>query len=1159
MSQPQGPSNGSNTSSGSNTSNGQHHVRFITRYYTNWGERVVVVGNHPSLGANTLSRAFPLTCRPLFADTPAHVSTRAQAQTDANPGSSPGPGPQPGASSVISSPHKTVTVMSALNHTVPARNALNAVRGQAPSSLVWEGMMELPVGVGEITVRLAVVRDDSQGVEGEGEGDHGPGSSAASPKSPLSPKRTWTLVKFAKHAHVIRLAGDRPLDVVATCTWVDASHPGGVLGASAFSGVFGSGKAADHDDDDDRAGDGASISSPMTSASATPTGHAGNIRVTLEVMDLELEVEEESSLCVTGGNKALGNWQPRQVVWMDKVKPGLWRLELEIPVSGFPITYKYAIGVRDSHTTDLILEPGENRLLISPDARGVFGGGGPGDGNDEQNGNGNGNARGFGEGVDNAMPASFRGIIPTDHNGSLEGAVGLREASRASPVDAHAAPVPPVAKDHYYYVFDGFLRRQDRWRAAGIALPVFSIRNRGRLCGQFSDLPALGAWCKSCGFSLLQLLPVCDTSVKNNWRDSYPYSSLCVFALHPMYLDVSELGTGERGHIEIDDRADVDDGPGRDPDRDRDGSRGVNTHVANTSSRSTSSKHRVDVDYDATMAFKMGAARRAFEQMGRAELASPAYDAFQKANSHWLLHYAVFCFLRDFFKTAEHWTWGVYAKPTAESIKHLSHPDREWHDTIRFYCYLQFKLHQQLFTASQALKAYGVVLKGDLPIGVDKCSVDTWQHPALFRMHTNTGAPPDYFDPKGQNWGFPTYNWEAMAKDDYAWWRRRLAHMSQYFQAYRIDHILGFFRIWELPAGGKTGILGRYRPSIGYSRAELERQGLWDIDRLAEPFITDELLHELFDDPELELEVKERFLEPSPGNRYRFKERYNSESAMFSLKCRPGLPDAAALDTERTRAVLILLSQNVCLIKDQDNPHSNYYPRFNLVDTSSFQYLPDAHWKATLRSMHDESFYGSRSDAVWRHQALKTLPMMQGASDMLVCGEDLGFIPPCVHPIMEELGIVGLRIQRMPSEPGTEFGDPEKYGYMTVASPSSHDTTNFRCWYGEDDDRRQRYCEQFDLADGEPPGGCSPKTVRAVIRQHLNSPSMLAIFSIQDIIGMSNTLPQRDAEEETINVPSNPEHYWRYRMHVSVSELAQDDELTSVLRAMIGASGRLRA
>ena len=1006
-------------------------------------------------------------------------------------------------------PQNTVTVMSALHHTLPARNALNAVTGSKPSSLTWEGVVEVPVGVTEVTVRLAVVKDvnesserssrDGRGLENRRGGGKwslpsSPSSSSASPSSAPSPSPPpWTLIKYATETHVIRL-GNVPSDVVATCAWVDESHPGGVLGAAAFSGVFFHTEGVTCEGRGGSRGCNGGHSNANQQRSGCTNGVDKNpdasVHVTLEVMDLELEEwSNGNSLCVTGGNKALGNWQAKQVVWMDRVRPGHWQLELDIPISGFPITYKYAIGVRGSSTTDLILEPGENRLLVAP----IAGGGS----------------------VSSRLPS--------------------------------AAAAPLLPKPVHHYAFDGYLRRQERWRAAGIALPVFSIRNKGGFCGQFSDLPALGAWCKSCGFSLLQLLPVCDTSVKKNWRDSYPYSSLCVFALHPMYLDVSDLMTAngyEHGVTENDNMNEC-------MNEKNTGNKSINISNTNVG-------HVADVDYEATMAHKLGAARQAFDECGEETLRSKEYEAFRRSNAHWLLHYAVFCFLRDFFRTAEHWKWGVYAKPTAEMIEHLTHPDREWYQTIRFHCYLQFKLHQQLYAASRALKKMGVVLKGDLPIGVDKCSVDTWQHPKLFRMHTNTGAPPDYFDPKGQNWGFPTYNWEAMAEDDYAWWRQRLAHMSQYFQAYRIDHILGFFRIWELPGTGKTGILGRYRPSLGYTRAELERQGLWDIDRLADPFITDELLHELLDDPEVEHEVKMRFLEPSPGNRYRFKDRYNSESAMFSLKCRPGLPDATALDTERTRAALILLSQNVCLIKDQDDPHNKFYPRFNLVDTASFQYLHDEHWKNILRSMHDESFFGSRSDYMWREQALQTLPMMQGASDMLVCGEDLGFIPPCVHPIMEELGIVGLRIQRMPSEEGEEFGDPESYGYMTVASPSSHDTTNFRAWYLEDEDRRDRYCAQFGLPAGDAPGQCSPDTVRAVVRQHLNSPSMLAIFSIQDIIGMSRTLPQRDPDQETINVPSNPEHYWRYRMHVSVADLVGDQELTSALRALIQGSGRLR-
>ena len=858
----------------------------------------------------------------------------------------------------------------------------------------------------------------------------------------------------AKHVLKVYENGESgPIDVYVSCVWVDSSHPGQVLRAGAFTRVV-----MPHVADERQ------WCRPSSPALHT-TNKNDEVTVQLHVMDLELR--DGDAVCVTGGTAILGNWQLKQVVWMTPSAAGTrgcWHANVRIPIGAFPVTYKYAIGKPDN---DLILEPGESRLLV----------------------------------------------------------------------------LPPPMNNICIAAYDGFVRRQDRWRGAGVAVPVFSLRSKDSIgCGEFSDLVPLGKWCQECGFSLLQLLPVCDTQVTKTWRDSYPYSSLCVFALHPMYLNVCDMLDSCRAY-RLDDK----------------GLYGMLKELV-VSKREHSQQHCVDVDYEETVAFKISLARRIFDEYGIYEMKkNDAYMEFQAANAHWLKPYAVFCFLRDFFKTAEHWKWGVYSKPTPEMLEHLASPDKEWYYTIQFHCYLQFKLHQQLLQASKRLREMGIAVKGDLPIGVDKCSVDTWLHADLFRMNTSTGAPPDYFDPKGQNWGFPTYNWEAMSKDGYAWWRKRLAHMKQYFQAYRIDHILGFFRIWELPCDTKTGILGRFRPSSGYTRAELESHGLWDIDRLADPFVTSSLLHELLDDPELEAEVTERFFEPCPGNRLRFKQRYASEMAVSALRCRPGVPDSTAVDTERVHQVLIMLSQNVCIIKDGDLPHGNYFPRFNLMETKSFEYLEDLHWKAFLRNMHDDSFYGTRSDALWRSQAYKTLPMMQNATDMLVCGEDLGLIPSCVHPIMEELGIIGLRIQRMPSEQGIEFGMPSAYGYMTVASPSSHDTSNFRAWFEEDEARRARYCRTILGLEDVAPDVCTPDIVRFVVRQHLACPSILAIFSIQDIIGMSHTLPQRDANEETINVPSNPEHYWRYRMHITLEQLDQDDELKQTLKNLITSSGRMNS
>lgn len=1049
-------------------------VHFSTKYFTEWGERVVVTGDGPILGNYSLEHAKEAICRPLSKNIT--IAPRGVASENGRFGGSgeedeasmdgsqhSGHGNNGGAYGILGDVRSG---MGNASDTVRPGELSRSVglngSGQQvhDTTLLWEATVVFP------TNTLQMVDSDHEGP-----------CYVITFQFAVVKEHTHELVKFETNKHVLRIGQCDVLNkhgkgggshmVYVSCAWVDRSHPANVLRSSLFANVVMSARPLAHQDGIGRACN--------TVHSCTMDETDGTyVTIHLHAMDLEIDSEPNNAICVTGGTATLGNWQLRQVVWMDRVSKGCWHVQINIPKGAFPVTYKYAIGRPEA---DLILESGESRLIA----------------------------------------------LPSIGSGSIS-----------------------VAK------YDGFVRRQDRWRGSGIAIPIFSLRtNESSLmgCGEFTDLVPMGRWCRECGFSLLQILPVCDTSVQKNWRDSYPYSSLCVFALHPMYINLIDMLESSYSRSlrvaqgnEVDPNNDVKKILLQDVLSLRDSALGEGTP---------------DVDYEKTVSYKLQASRKIFEAFGKYDMMSDEYEVFKNENSPWLVPYSVFCFLRDLFQTPKHWTWGVYAEPNAAMIDHLSSPDQEWHQTIQFYCYLQFKLHQQLYSSSCKLKDMGIVLKGDLPIGVDKCSVDTWLHPSLFRMHTNTGAPPDYFDPKGQNWGFPTYNWEAMAKDDYAWWRRRLSHMAQYFQAYRIDHILGFFRIWELSSNCKTGIMGRFRPSVGYTRKELESQGLWDIDRLAEPFITDELLSEMLDDKELETEVKERFLEPCPGDRYRFKQRYASENAIFSLRSRPGLPDNTAVDTERVKSILIKLVQNVCLIKDGDCPDGNFFPRFNLVDTKSFEYLQDSHWKLTLRNMHDDSFFGLRSDYIWKHQALKILPMMQHATDMLVCGEDLGLIPPCVHPIMGELGIIGLRIQRMPSEQAVEFGDPESYGYMTVASPSSHDTTNFRAWYQEDAPRRRRYCSNV-LGIREDIPTCTPSIVRSVMKQHLDSPSILAIFSIQDIIGMSNVLPQRDPDEETINVPSNPDHYWKYRMHITVEDLDADSELKQTLRNYMVTSGRIR-
>ncbi|KAK9671266.1 hypothetical protein RND81_12G018300 [Saponaria officinalis] len=673
----------------------------------------------------------------------------------------------------------------------------------------------------------------------------------------------------------------------------------------------------------------------------------------------------------------------------------------------------------------------------------------------------------------------------------------------------------------YIFLSDGMLREMP-WRGSGMAIPMFSVRSEEDLgVGEFLDLKLLVDWSVASGFHLVQLLPINDTSVNGMWWDSYPYSSLSVFALHPLYLRVQALSKNIPGDIE--------------------------QEIAKEKKR----LDLKDVDYEATLATKLSIAKKIFSQEKDQILKSDSFQKFFSENEEWLKPYAAFCFLRDFFETSDHSQWGRFSLFSQEKLEKLVTKDSPHYDIICFHYYIQYHLHSQLSEAAEYARSKGVVLKGDLPIGVDRNSVDTWVYPNLFRMNTSTGAPPDYFDKNGQNWGFPTYNWEEMSKDNYAWWRARLTQMAKYFTAYRIDHVLGFFRIWELPEHAMTGLVGKFRPSIPLSQEELEHEGIWDFDRLSRPYIRQEFLEEKFGS--FWTVVASLFLNECHKGEYEFKEDCNTEKKIASKLKECTEKSLLSGSEAQLRTNLFDLQRNIVLIRDPEDARK-FYPRFNLEDTTSFRDL-DEHSKNVMRRLYYD-YYFHRQENLWRQNALKTLPVLLDSSNMLACGEDLGLIPSCVHPVMQELGLIGLRIQRMPNEPDLEFGIPSQYGYMTVCAPSCHDCSTLRAWWEEDEDRRRRFFKTVVGSNKLPPSQCVPEIAYFVLRQHFESPSMWAIFPLQDLLALKEDYTGRPANEETINDPTNPKHYWRYRTHVTLESLLKDDELKNTIRDLVSSSGR---
>ena len=346
-------------------------------------------------------------------------------------------------------------------------------------------------------------------------------------------------------------------------------------------------------------------------------------------------------------------------------------------------------------------------------------------------------------------------------------------------------------KDEVTVEADGQVRFYGRdWKGAGTAIPVFALRTEDDFgVGEFYDLKKMVDWAAATGQSILQLLPINDTTMLHTWEDSYPYNPNSTFALHPQFLHLPAVG------VKVDEE--------------------YKALQAELNSLS-------QIDYERVNNLKTDLLYQAYTKTFKKLSATEKYQKFVETNSFWLLPYAAFCVLRDQNRTPDFTQWGAYAKYNKKKVAAFCEENRK---DIDFWCFVQYHLDLQLSEVCAYAHSKGVIFKGDLPIGISRTSVDAWLYPELFHMDSQAGAPPDAFSADGQNWGFPTYNWEKMAEDDFAWWKSRLAKMSEYFDAFRIDHILGFFRIWEIPMWTKSGLNGYFNPALPFPAHELQSQG----------------------------------------------------------------------------------------------------------------------------------------------------------------------------------------------------------------------------------------------------------------------------------------------------------------------------------------------
>ena len=657
-------------------------------------------------------------------------------------------------------------------------------------------------------------------------------------------------------------------------------------------------------------------------------------------------------------------------------------------------------------------------------------------------------------------------------------------------------------------------------KLAGTLVPVFSLRTRKSAgIGDFGDLKAMIDFVASTGQKVLQLLPINDTTITHTWTDSYPYSCISVFAIHPQYANLHAL-----------------------------------PELKDAKARAEAEKTRAElnaldkIDYEKVNDFKINYLRQIFNQEGEKMMKTAEYKAFFQDTKQWLVPYAQYSYLRDKNGTADFNQWPDHQVWDEAERKALTDPKTAAYKNVAFFYFVQFVLDRQMQEAHEHAKAKGVILKGDIPIGVNRNGCDVWMEPKYFNLNGQAGAPPDDFSANGQNWGFPTYNWFEMLKDGCQWWNRRFQNMARYFDAYRIDHVLGFFRIWEIPVSSVYGLLGQFAPALAMSREEIESYGLhFQEDRFIRPFITDWVLDRVFH--ERAGEVKEKYLDRLDDERYQMKPEVNTQRKVEAL-----FADATDEKELWLRDGLYALISDVLFVRDHTNP-GVFHPRISAQLDFIYESLYDND-KAAFNRLYNDYFY-RRNNQFWYQEAMKKLPKLVQATRMLVCAEDLGMVPDCVPWVMDELKILSLELQSMPKDPSVKFGHLSRNSYRSVCTISSHDMPTLRMWWDENVQRTQEYYNTMLYRQGPAPHPLPGWLASDIISRHLTSPSMLCILSIQDWLATDEALRLPDADAERINIPANPKHYWRYRMHLNIEDLAADKRFVQNITEMISQSGRV--
>lgn len=636
---------------------------------------------------------------------------------------------------------------------------------------------------------------------------------------------------------------------------------------------------------------------------------------------------------------------------------------------------------------------------------------------------------------------------------------------------------------------------------SGTAVPLFSLYSKASIgIGEFLDLIPFARWCELCDFNIIQLLPVNDTGT-----ESSPYSARSAFALNPVFINIQSVKGSSSFEDEI-----------------------------------IKAKAEFDelgkIDYYKISTWKRAILKKIFTSRYN-ELKSSKYLSQWIEQNPWAKAYCVYCTLKSMNNESSWKDWKSYQNPSANDI------DKLWtkhHKECLYHAWMQRTAEMQFTAAVTEISKMGVNIKGDIPILINEDSADAWANRNYFSMEDRAGAPPDMFSYSGQNWGFPTYRWDNIERDDFSWWKNRLHQASKFYHAYRIDHVLGFFRIWSIPQTEVTGILGRFNPCIPLTWNVLNNAGFCreTLEYLRRPNYSANQLYDFFGDETNS--IIETYFEGLPNAPHRFvlKQEFYSEKQITSCNAPQAIKDA-----------LLRVYWNRIFIPTGDE--NTFYPYWYWYNQPVLYTLPENEQQKLRELIGDNE---KAQESLWEQNATKLLSVLAKETDMLVCAEDLGAVPHCVPKVLKNLNILSLRIERWARNwdaPYSPYYDMTEYPRLSVCTTSCHDTSTLRGLWKEKDFDKNLYWSHAHM-QGQAPDELTPPTVRNILTHVFSTNSLFCIPPVQDFLALSSTLSTIEPEKERVNIPGTVGGAnWTYRLPCSVEELLSNKSLSFEIRKLV--------